>query len=77
MTRSARVCSRWRWIGSRQRSRDGTQPTRLAILIVEQNLDFVIGFASRFGLIERGHIIGEGSFADLDAAARIDRHLTI
>jgi urea transport system ATP-binding protein len=49
----------------------------LAILIVEQNVDFVTGFATRFGLIERGHIIGEGSFVDLDAATRIDRHLSI
>jgi ABC-type branched-subunit amino acid transport system ATPase component len=49
----------------------------LAMLVVEQNVDFVTGFATRFGLIERGAITGEGSFGDADAAARIDRHLSI
>jgi ABC-type branched-subunit amino acid transport system ATPase component len=49
----------------------------LSILIVEQNVDFVTGFATRFGLIERGQIVGEGGFADPDAAVRIDRHLSI
>ena len=49
----------------------------LAVLIVEQNIDFVTGLATRFGLIERGAIAGEGTFADGDAAARIDRHLSI
>ena len=38
---------------------------------------FVTGFASRYGLIDRGQITGEGSFAEPDAAARIDRHLSI
>ena len=49
----------------------------VTMLVVEQNLDFVAGFAGRYGLIERSQITGEGSFSDPDAAARIDRHLTI
>jgi len=49
----------------------------VTMLVIEQNLDFVAGFAGRYGLIERGQITGEGSFSDSDAAARIDRHLTI
>jgi ABC-type branched-subunit amino acid transport system ATPase component len=49
----------------------------VAMLIVEQNVDFVTGFAARFGLIERGRITGEGSFPEADAAIRIDRHLSI
>jgi branched-chain amino acid transport system ATP-binding protein len=50
---------------------------RFAMLVVEQNVDFVTGFAKRFGLIERGHIVGEGDFQDPGAGARIDRHLSI
>jgi ABC-type branched-subunit amino acid transport system ATPase component len=50
---------------------------RVTLLVVEQNLDFVAGFATRFGLIDRGQMTGEGSFAEPDAAQRIDRHLSI
>ena len=50
---------------------------RITLLVVEQNLDFVTGFATRYGLIDRGQITGEGSFAEPDAASRIDRHLSI
>jgi branched-chain amino acid transport system ATP-binding protein len=49
----------------------------VAMLVVEQNIDFVTGFASRYGLIERGRIAGEGSFADPEALDRIGRHLSI
>ena len=49
----------------------------VTMLVVEQNLDFVAGFATRYGLIDRGQITGEGSFAEPDAALRIDRHLSI
>ena len=49
----------------------------VAMLVVEQNLDFVTGLATRFGLIERGRLAGQGAFADPDAGARIDRHLSI
>lgn len=46
-------------------------------IVVEQNVDFVAGFANRFGLMERGEISGEGSFSDNDAIAQIGSHLAI
>lgn len=46
-------------------------------LIVEQNMDFVAGLASRFGLIARGAIEGEGHFEDNDARERIVHHLQV
>ena len=49
----------------------------VAMLVVEQNVGFVTGLAARYGLIERGRIVGEGRFADPDAGPRIDRHLSI
>jgi branched-chain amino acid transport system ATP-binding protein len=49
----------------------------VTFLAVEQNVDFVIGFATRYGLLQRGQIMGEGSLVDPDAGARIDRHLSI
>jgi branched-chain amino acid transport system ATP-binding protein len=61
----------------RQVLADEHRERNLAILIVEQNIDFVTGLATRFGLIARGIMAGEGTFADGDAAARIDRHLSI
>jgi branched-chain amino acid transport system ATP-binding protein len=50
---------------------------QITILLVEQNLSFVASIATRFGMIERGRLIGEGTFCEPDAAARIERHLTI
>jgi ABC-type branched-subunit amino acid transport system ATPase component len=50
---------------------------RVTMLVIEQNVDFVSGFATRYGLIERGQITAEGSFSEPGAAARIDRHLSI
>ena len=47
------------------------------ILVVEQNVDFVAGFAHRYGVMERGEICEEGRFSDTDALAKIDKHLTI
>ncbi len=49
----------------------------LSMLLVEQNMDFVTGFANSFGLMSRGQIVGGGSFADSDAGMRIDQHLSI
>ena len=49
----------------------------ITILIVEQNLDFVAGFATRYGLMDRGAIRGEGWFEDANALAKIAEHLTI
>jgi ABC-type branched-subunit amino acid transport system ATPase component len=47
------------------------------IIVVEQNLDFVAGFATRYGLMERGDITAEGRFSDSDALSKITHHLTI
>ncbi|MER8549895.1 ATP-binding cassette domain-containing protein [Mesorhizobium sp. M1169] len=47
------------------------------ILVVEQNVDFVAGFATRYGLMERGDIRAEGSFAEAGAIDRITEHLSI
>ncbi len=47
------------------------------MLIVEQNLDFVAGFATRFGLMERGEIRAEGDFTEDGAVAEIGSHLSI
>jgi branched-chain amino acid transport system ATP-binding protein len=50
---------------------------QVTMLVIEQNVDFVSGFATRYGLIERGQITAEGSFSEPGAAARIDRNLSI
>ncbi|WP_394890058.1 ATP-binding cassette domain-containing protein [Mesorhizobium sp. AaZ16] len=47
------------------------------ILVVEQNVDFVAGFATRYGLMERGEIRAEGSFAEAGAVDCISEHLSI
>ncbi|MER9076823.1 ATP-binding cassette domain-containing protein [Mesorhizobium sp. M0904] len=47
------------------------------ILVVEQNVDFVAGFATRYGLMERGEIRAEGSFAEAGAIDHITEHLSI
>jgi ABC-type branched-subunit amino acid transport system ATPase component len=49
----------------------------ITILVVEQNLDFVTGFATRYGLMDRGAITGEGRFEEPNALAKIAEHLTI
>jgi len=47
------------------------------ILVVEQNVDFVAGFAHRYGVMQRGQIREEGRFSDADALANIHEYLTI
>lgn len=47
------------------------------MLIIEQNVDFVASFASRFGLMDRGRMVGEGLFGCDDALARITQHLSV
>jgi ABC-type branched-subunit amino acid transport system ATPase component len=49
----------------------------VTLLVVEQNLDFVAGFATRYGLMKRGTITGEGRFEEPNALAKIAEHLTI
>jgi len=48
----------------------------MAILLVEQYLDFALGLADRIAIMDRGRIVLEGDRAtlDLDAARR---HLTV
>jgi branched-chain amino acid transport system ATP-binding protein len=47
------------------------------LLVVEQNVDFVAEFATRYGLMERGEIRAEGLFTDRDVVSRITEHLSI
>ena len=47
------------------------------LLVIEQNVDFVAGFATRFGLMDHGRVTGEGRFSDADAAARVSTHLSV
>ena len=47
------------------------------MLIIEQNVDFVASFANRFGLMDRGRLIGEGLFDQDDLLARITQHLSV
>jgi len=49
----------------------------VALILVEQNLDFISSFAHRFGLMARGQVTREGSFLDADAHDIIHRHLAI
>ncbi|MBW3096017.1 ATP-binding cassette domain-containing protein [Pseudohoeflea coraliihabitans] len=49
----------------------------ITILVVEQNVDFVAGLASRYGLIERGCMVAEGRFSDSGARKRITDHLLV
>jgi urea transport system ATP-binding protein len=49
----------------------------ITILLVEQNMDFVTSFATRYGLLERGYIRGQGFVTEPGATDRIHQHLTI
>jgi ABC-type branched-subunit amino acid transport system ATPase component len=53
------------------------QERNTTLLVIEQNIDFVAGFATRFGLMERGRVVGDGRFGDTDAATRIATHLSV
>lgn len=50
---------------------------KTTMLVVEQNVDFVAGFANRYGLMERGEIRAEGMFADAEALEKITKHLSL
>ena len=50
---------------------------KTTVLAIEQNIEFVRRFATRFGLMERGLIAGEGYFSDRDAIQRISCHLSV
>jgi len=47
------------------------------LLVIEQNIEFVRRFATRFGLMERGRITDEGHFSDGHAIQRISDHLSV
>jgi branched-chain amino acid transport system ATP-binding protein len=47
------------------------------ILLVEQNLDFAFGLASRFLMMERGSIVAAASVADPRARDEVTKHLTV
>ena len=49
---------------------------RMAILLVEQYLDFAQALADRVLVMDRGQIVLEGPASDLDEAA-VRRHLTV
>jgi ABC-type branched-subunit amino acid transport system ATPase component len=53
------------------------QERNTTLLMIEQNVDFVAEFATRFGLMERGRVVGDGRFSDTDAATRIATHLSV
>ena len=50
---------------------------KTTMLIIEQNVNFVASFATRFGLMDRGQIAGEGLLTDQDALTRIYNHLSV
>jgi len=53
------------------------QERQTTMLIIEQNVDFVASFATRFGLMDRGRMVGEGLFGRDNSLARITQHLSV
>ena len=49
----------------------------VAILLIEQNLDFALSLADRYAVLKLGEFIDRGSVSDNDAAARIRNHLQV
>lgn len=49
---------------------------KAAILLVEQNVNFVRGIAENFGLIANGQIVGTGAFSEADADRQIFGHMS-
>jgi branched-chain amino acid transport system ATP-binding protein len=48
-----------------------------AVLLVEQNLDFALSVASRFYVLEKGHVVASGATDDDDAESLIGSHLVV
>ena len=48
-----------------------------AMLLVEQNVAFALTVADRFAVLISGEIVERGGTRDPDAAARIERHMTV
>lgn len=53
------------------------EATGLTLLLVEQNIEFVLGVGGPYALLERGRVVGSGHLDDGDAREKIERHLAI
>jgi branched-chain amino acid transport system ATP-binding protein len=53
------------------------EATGLTLLLVEQNVEFVLGAGGPYALLERGRVVGSGHLGDGDAGEKIERHLAI
>ena len=53
------------------------RPTKIAVLLVEQNLDLGLGVASRCAVMEKGMIVHEGSPEEFHDEAILRRYLAI
>ena len=61
----------WRRL-AKERACSGT-----AMLLVEQNVRFALGIATRWAVLKLGEIVDRGASDDADAAARIEAHLAV
>lgn len=53
------------------------EETGSAVLLVEQNLDFALGSADTFAVLNGGRIVEEGQVSDELAVNQIERHMTL
>ena len=53
------------------------EETGSAVLLVEQNLDFALGSADTFAVLNGGRIVEEGQVSDQLAVNQIERHMTL
>jgi ABC-type branched-subunit amino acid transport system ATPase component len=53
------------------------EQTGLTLLLVEQNIEFVLGAGGPYALLERGRVVDAGHLDDTDAREKIERHLAI
>jgi ABC-type branched-subunit amino acid transport system ATPase component len=51
--------------------------TQASILMVEQDLQFALSFAQRFGVLSNGRIVTEGEVTGVEDLEEIHRHLTL
>jgi ABC-type branched-subunit amino acid transport system ATPase component len=56
---------------------EATRSTGMSLLLVEQNIQFALGLADRFGVINQGNLVDEGEPAAAGARERAEAHLTI
>jgi ABC-type branched-subunit amino acid transport system ATPase component len=55
-----------------ERDRFGT-----TMLLIEQNVSFALSVANRYAVLKLGEIVDRGTAGDVDAAARINAHLSL